>query len=154
MKFGLCYDLRNPKLGGRSRSMADVYAATLEQIEHVDRLGYDDVWFTEHHFVDDGYLPSPLAMAAAAAVRTRHVKIGTCVLLTPFYHPIRLAEDCAVIDNLSNGRFLFGPALGYRPEEFTGYGIDRRFRTSRTDETIEIITRCWIEEEFSHHGRQ
>ena len=150
MKFGLQFDFRNPPDSGRSNEY--VYRSTLELIELAEALGFDDIWLSEHHFVDDGFLPSPMTMAAAVAARTRRVAIGTIVLLTPLYHPIRLAEDCAVVDVLSNGRFRLGAALGYRREEFAGLGVDRSRRGALMEETIEIVRRCWREEEFTHNG--
>ncbi|HEX7037806.1 MAG TPA: LLM class flavin-dependent oxidoreductase [Pseudomonadales bacterium] len=151
MKFGLWYDLRNPV--GSGRRTPDLYRQTLEQIELAETLGYDDIWLSEHHFMDDGYLPSLLPFAAAVAARTRRVRIGTNVLLMPFHHPIRLAEDCAVVDNLSDGRFVLGPAVGYRLEEFDTFGVPRSHRGRITEEAIEIIQRCWTEEEFDYEGR-
>jgi len=151
MKFGLWYDFRNPP--GSGRTTAQLYAQTLEQIQVAEQLGYDDIWLSEHHFTDDGYLPALLPMAAAVAALTRRVTIGTNVLLMPFHDPIRLAEDCAVVDNLSDGRLIFGPAVGYRLEEFATFRIDRRLRGSITEEAIEIMRRCWTEESFSFHGR-
>ena len=151
MKFGLWYDFRNPP--GSGRSVPDLYRATLDQIVHAETLGFDDIWLSEHHFVADGYLPSCLPMAAAIAVLTTRVTIGTNILLMPFHNPIRLAEDCAVVDNLSGGRFVFGPAVGYRLEEFDTFNVDRRHRGSITEEAVEIMRQCWTEEEFSFHGR-
>ncbi|CAB4790866.1 MAG: LLM class flavin-dependent oxidoreductase [Actinomycetota bacterium] len=151
MKFGLWYDFRNPASANRSSAL--LYAETLEQIKLAEQLGYDDIWLSEHHFMDDGYLPSMLPMAAAIAAITTKVNIGTNILLMPFHDPIRLAEDCAVVDILSNGRFIFGPAVGYRLEEFATFNIDRRFRGSITEEAIEIMLKCWTEEEFSYHGK-
>ena len=150
MKFGLWYDFRNPRT---DRTTARLYAETLEQIRLAEHLGYDDIWLSEHHFIDDGYLPSMLPMAAAIAATTSRVTIGTNVLLMPFHDPIRLAEDCAVVDNISNGRLIFGPAVGYKLEEFATFKIDRRFRGSITEEAIEVMRKCWTEDEFSHHGR-
>ena len=151
MKFGLWYDLRNPV--GSGRRLPDLYRDTLDQIVLAEQLGYDDIWLSEHHFIDDGYLPSLLPFAAAVAARTTRVTIGTNIVLMPFHHPIRLAEDCAVVDNLSDGRFLFGPAVGYRLEEFAGFGVERRYRGSITEEAVEVMVKCWTEEEFSYHGQ-
>jgi len=151
MKFGLWYDLRNPASSGRRTP--DVYRDTLDQIALAESLGYDDIWLSEHHFVDDGYLPSLLPFAAAVAARTSRVSIGTNVLLMPFHQPIRMAEDCAVVDNISDGRFIFGPAVGYRLEEFATFGVNRSHRGSITEEAIEIIAKCWTEEEFDYVGR-
>jgi alkanesulfonate monooxygenase SsuD/methylene tetrahydromethanopterin reductase-like flavin-dependent oxidoreductase (luciferase family) len=150
MKFGLWFDFRNPVSTGRAT--ADVYAETLELITQAEAWGYDDIWLSEHHFIEDGYLPSLLPMAAAVAARTQRVTIGTNVLLMPFHHPIRLAEDCAVVDNLSNGRLIFGPAVGYRLEEFATFNVPRRLRGRITEEAVQIMTRCWEEDEFSFHG--
>lgn len=151
MRFGLWFDFRNPASSGRRTP--DVYAETLDLIAAAEAWGYDDIWLSEHHFINDGYLPSLLPMAAAVAMRTKRVTIGTNILLMPFHHPLRLAEDCAVVDNLCDGRFLFGPAVGYRREEFATFGIDRKHRGSITEEAVTIMRRCWTEESFSFHGR-
>lgn len=151
MHFGLLYDFRNPPQW--ARPSADLYAALLEQIAFAEQLGFDDIWLTEHHFVNDGYLPSLLPMAAAVAARTQRVTIGFFVLLQPFHHPLRLAEDCAVVDIISNGRLLFGAGIGYRFPEFQSFGIDRRQRASITEESVEILIKCWSEEQFSYRGK-
>ena len=96
MKFGLHYDLRNPP--GSRRRTPDLYRDTLRQIELAESLGFDDIWLSEHHFMEDGYLPSLLPFAGAVAARMERVNIGTNILLMPFHHPIRIAEDCAVVD--------------------------------------------------------
>ena len=151
MRFGLWYDFRNPE--GSGRSFPALYRQTLDQIVHAESLGFDDIWLSEHHFVDDGYLPSCLPVAAAIAARTERVAIGTNVTLMPFHNPIRLAEDCAIVDIISDGRFIFGPAVGYRTEEFETFGVPRRHRGSITEEAVEVMRRCWTEDEFSFHGR-
>jgi probable F420-dependent oxidoreductase len=156
MKFGLWYDFRNPAgagAGGPARSDTELYRQTMDQIVLAEELGFDDIWLSEHHFMADGYLPSCLPMAAAIAARTSRVTIGTNIVLLPFHDPVRLAEDCAVVDVLSGGRFVFGPAVGYRLDEFATFGVDRRHRGSITEEAVEIMVRCWTEEEFSFHGR-
>ncbi len=152
MQFGLLYDFRNPPPW--AVPFPRLYAETLEQIRAVDALGFDSVWVTEHHQIDDGYLPSVLPAAAAIAAVTRRVQIGTCVLLLPLHHPLRVAEDGAIVDVISNGRFIFGAGLGYKLDEFAAYGIDRRQRPSRMDESLEIISRAWTEDRFDFHGRR
>jgi probable F420-dependent oxidoreductase len=151
MRVGLTYLFRNPPSSGLSDSY--VWGAKLEQIQLAESLGFDDVWVGEHHFVDDGWLPSPLVAAAAIAARTSRVQIGTFAVLPALHHPIRLAEDCAVVDDISGGRFLLGVALGYRAKEFEVLGVPYGERASRLEETVEILRRCWTEESFSHHGR-
>jgi alkanesulfonate monooxygenase SsuD/methylene tetrahydromethanopterin reductase-like flavin-dependent oxidoreductase (luciferase family) len=151
MEFGVLYDMRNPRHSGISN--AALYQQTLEHIEHMEALGFDTVWLTEHHFIDDDYLPSVLTMAAAVAARTASVTIGTAVLLLPLHDPIRVAEDAAVVDVISDGRLRLGLGLGYKLEEFEAFGVDRRARPSLLEEGIEIIRGAWADGPFSHHGR-
>jgi len=151
MKFGYMLDFRNPP--GSGIGAAQFHAAMLEQAEYADRAGLDSIWLTEHHFVDDGYLQAVMPALAAIAARTRRVSIGTYVLLAPFYHPLRLAEDAAFIDVISNGRLRLGIGLGYRKEEFAGFQISRKERLGRTLETIEILKRAWNGEPFSFEGK-
>ena len=151
LRFGLWYAFRNPPEW--QVSFRDLYAEVLEQIAWAETIGYDDVWLTEHHFVDDGHAPSPLVQAAAVAARTKTIRIGTAVLLLPLYHPVRVAEDAATVDVLSGGRFELGVGIGYRVEEFTGLGISRKERGGRMDEGLEIIRRLWDGETVTFRGR-
>jgi alkanesulfonate monooxygenase SsuD/methylene tetrahydromethanopterin reductase-like flavin-dependent oxidoreductase (luciferase family) len=151
MKFGYMLDFRNPP--GSGIGAAEFHAAMLRQCEYADRAGLDSIWLTEHHFVDDGYLAAVMPALAAIAARTRRAAIGTYVLLAPFYHPLRLAEDTAFIDVISNGRLRLGIGLGYREEEFGGFQISRKERVGRTLETIEILKRAWTGEPFSFEGK-
>ena len=151
MKFGLVYDFRNPERW--RRPFPELYAALLEQIQEVERLGYDAVFVTEHHFIDDGYCPSPLVALGAIAARTSRIRIGTWVALLPLYHPLRLAEDAAVVDQLSGGRLELGVGLGYREEEFAGFGIPLRHRRGRMEEGVEVLKRALAGERFSFEGR-
>ena len=98
LRLGVVYDFRNPPDSGIDTP--DLYAQIIEQVAWLDGLGLD-LWFTEHHFVDDGYLPSWTPVAGAMAARTRRVRFSSDICLLPFSHPLRLAEDLAVLDNLS-----------------------------------------------------
>ncbi|GAA4978700.1 LLM class flavin-dependent oxidoreductase [Yinghuangia aomiensis] len=151
LRFGLSYLFRTPPDDASGHSA--VYRAKLEQIALAEALGIDDIWVGEHHFVDDGWLPSPLTAAAAIAAVTNRVGIGTNALLPALHHPIRLAEDAAVVDNISGGRLLLGVALGYRAREFEAFGVPHRERAGRLEEAITIMRRCWTESAFSHTGR-
>jgi alkanesulfonate monooxygenase SsuD/methylene tetrahydromethanopterin reductase-like flavin-dependent oxidoreductase (luciferase family) len=148
--MGVLYGFRNPAASGLS--FPEMYARVLQQIALVDQLGFDHVWITEHHFVEDGYMPSPLVMSGAIAARTSRVAIGQDVMLLPFTNPVRLAEDLIVLDNLSNGRMMVGAGMGYVPSEFAALGIPRRERRQRMDETLEILRRAFTEEEFDFDG--
>jgi probable F420-dependent oxidoreductase len=151
MEFGLLYDFRNPRRW--QRPPAELYAELLEQIVYAEQLGFDSVWITEHHFVEDGYTPSLLPIAAAIAARTSRIRIGTWVLLLPLHNALRVAEDAATVDILSNGRLDLGMGLGYRIEEFEAFGVDRRQRGRIMDEGVELIRRAWTEERVTFEGR-
>ncbi|MEO5839578.1 MAG: LLM class flavin-dependent oxidoreductase [Acidimicrobiales bacterium] len=150
IRIGVLYGFRNPAASGLS--FPEMYARVLEQIALVDQLGFDHVWITEHHFVDDGYMPSPLVMSGAIAARTSRVAIGQDVMLVPFTNPVRLAEDLAVLDNLSNGRMMIGAGMGYVPSEFAAMGIPRGERRQRMDETLAILRHAFTDDEFDFHG--
>jgi alkanesulfonate monooxygenase SsuD/methylene tetrahydromethanopterin reductase-like flavin-dependent oxidoreductase (luciferase family) len=107
----------------------------------------------EHHFTDDGFAPALMPLAAAIAVATSRVQIGTDVLLLPQHHPVRLAEAAATVDLLSNGRLILGLGLGYRPSEFSAVGLDYRRRGDLMDEALEVLVGCFTHEPFSFEGR-
>ena len=151
MRLGVTYDFRNPPHAGRS--FVQLYHETLNHIVAAEDMGFDTVWLTEHHFTDDGYLPSLLPMAAAIAQRTKKVRIGTNVILLPLHHPLRVAEDGAVVDILSNGRFALGAAVGYRPMEFEMLGVSVHERGGRIREQLEIIAQAWTQGSVSYRGR-
>jgi len=152
LRFGVAYDFRNPPDSGIDNP--SLYAAVLDQVAWLDGLGLDLAWFTEHHFVDDGYLPSWIPVAGAMAARTKRIRFNTDVCLMPFNHPVRLAEDLAVLDNLSNGRVEIGLGMGYAPHEFRGFGLPVARRVSLTDEGVEVLQRCFTGERFSYHGKR
>ena len=151
VSFGLWYSLRNPEQW--QRPYPEIYEETLEQIAWAETIGYEDVWLTEHHFCEDGHAPSILPLAAAVATRTKTIRIGTSVLLLPLHDAVRVAEDGATIDILSNGRFELGVGIGYRPEEFSGLGFDRSQRSVRMEEGLEIIRRLWEGETVNYAGK-
>jgi len=152
LRIGVSYDFRNPVNSGVSD--AYLYAEILEQVKWLDQIGADMVWFTEHHFVEDGYLPSWVPVAGAMAAVTSHVRFGTDICLMPFNHPIRLAEDLAVLDNISGGRVDIGLGMGYAPHEFRGFGFSPSRRVSLMNEGIEVLQQCFTGERFSYHGKR
>ncbi len=152
LRVGTVYDFRNTPESGMD--MPSLYAAIMDQVVMLDGRGLDLVWFTEHHFLDDGYLPSWVPMAGAIAARTKNVRLSSDVCLLPFNHPVRLAEDLAVLDNISNGRVEVGVGMGYAPHEFRGFGLPVARRVSLTDEGIEVLRHCFTGEKFSFHGKR
>lgn len=138
--FGLITCQRYP---GDARTDVEIYADALDLAAEAERLGFDSVWTSEHHFVDDGYLPSLLPMSAAIAARTQRVAVGTALLLAPMHDPIRVAEDAAVVDLLSGGRLILGLGLGWREEEFDGLGISISERAARLEDAIAVYRQAW-----------
>ena len=146
------YDCRH--VPGGQMTMTDVYSATVEQAVLADKLGFDHLWFSEHHFLEDGYLPAFQPLAGAIAARTTQIRISNDIALLPLYHPVRLAEELAVLDHISNGRMEFGIGMGYVPKEFEAFGVPLKNRVSMTDEAIEILRLAWKDEPFSFKGKR
>jgi alkanesulfonate monooxygenase SsuD/methylene tetrahydromethanopterin reductase-like flavin-dependent oxidoreductase (luciferase family) len=151
IQVGICLGFQNP-LQWRI-PWPRLYQECLELVDAAEALGFDEVWLSEHHFVDDGYCPSLLPVAAAIAARTKRVRIGTKVMLLPFHDPVRLAEDAAVVDVLSNGRLDLGLAAGYRLAEFAGFNIDPSERGARMDESLQVLRQALTGEPFEYAGR-
>ncbi|WP_101834283.1 LLM class flavin-dependent oxidoreductase, partial [Frankia canadensis] len=133
--------MRNPRRW--RRDPAELYGAFPELCEEAERLGLDAVWATEHHGFDDDYLPAPLTLLAAAAARTRRVRLGTGIVVAPLHAPAELAEQAAVVDLLSGGRLDLGIGAGYRPPEFDLYGADIRNRYRDNDARARQIRELW-----------
>src|SRR5206468_9458401 len=120
---------------------AEVYQNAVTECRLADELGFDVVWLAEHHFSPYGICPSLAPLAGAIATATRRVRIGTAVVIAPFEHPLRIAEEWAEIDILSGGRLEFGLGRGYQPTEFRGLGVSMEATRERFDESLEIVRR-------------
>jgi len=151
MRFGFMEDFRNPVKW--RKPFPALYEALLDQITLGEELGYDNVWLTEHHFTEDGYNPSLLPTAAAIAARTQKIRIGSFILLLPYQHPVRAAEDVACIDIFSNGRFDFGIGQGYSYHEWNALCMDRSTRGERMREGIDIVKKLFTEERVTYEGK-
>jgi alkanesulfonate monooxygenase SsuD/methylene tetrahydromethanopterin reductase-like flavin-dependent oxidoreductase (luciferase family) len=134
------------------RTVAEIYRDAIDRCIAAERYNFDSVWVSEHHFVDDGYMPSLLVLSAAIAQATERVDVGTAVVLAPLYHPLRLAEDAATVDLISNGRLILGLGAGWRPEEFDVFGVPLDERAARMRETVAILRKSWEPGTSSHHG--
>ena len=150
VRVGLLYDLANPPEW--NREPAELYRYELEQAVRAEQLGIDGIWVTEHHFTH-GYICSPLLFLTALATRTTAVRLGTAVLLPVLYHPVRLAEDIAILDVLSNGRVELGVGIGSVFQEYECFGVNPKERVSVLREILEIFRLAWSGEEFSYHGK-
>jgi alkanesulfonate monooxygenase SsuD/methylene tetrahydromethanopterin reductase-like flavin-dependent oxidoreductase (luciferase family) len=125
----------------------------LDQMIEAEALGYDNVWLTEHHFTEDAYNPASLSMAAAVAAVTTKIRIGTFILLLPFIHPVRAAEDITLADIVSDGRFDIGVGMGYTHDEFNAFCMDRSERAPRFVEGIELLRRLFTEDKVTFNGK-
>ncbi len=151
MHLILRLDMRSP---GFATGHDRLYRAGLEMAEWADRHGFDEIMLSEHHGSDDGYLPAPLAYAAAIAGRTERIRLRISALVLPLHDPLRVAEDVAVIDNISNGRIELVVAGGFLPSEFEMFGRSLAERPRRVEEGIELLKLAWSGEPFSHAGRR
>src|SRR5258708_36836383 len=151
LSVGPLFPFRNPPAW--RKPFADFYADQLAQTRRAEELGYDEIWLTEHHFAEDGYSPAILPIASAIAAVTKRIRIGTYLVLLPLHNAVRVAEDAATVDIISNGRFDLGLGQGYAPGEFAAYGVDRKTRAGRLEEGIEVIRGAWTTDDFSFDGR-
>lgn len=147
----LRFDMRAPETG--PASIDDLYTAAIEMSVWAEREGAAAIVLSEHHASPDGYLPSPLVLAAAIAARTTTVPITVAALLVPLHDPVRLAEDMAVVDILSRGRVSYVAGLGYREEEYAMFGRSLAERGRRMEECLTVLQRAWSGEEFDYAGR-
>ena len=128
------------------------YREALEEVTRAEELGYASVWMEEHHAVTNHYWPSPLPVLAGFATRTSRMMLGTDIVVAAFHHPVRLAEDVAMLDVISNGRAILGIAIGYKPDEFALYGVDLEKRGARFEEQLAIMQGLWTQDRVSFHG--
>jgi len=150
MRYGTVHSFES--LPGEPGGHAAVYAAGIEQIVRSEQLGFTYVNVTEHHATDDGYCPALMPVLAAVAMRTTTLRLSTGMLILPLHHPVRIAEEAAVVDVLSGGRLTLGVAAGYRELEFTVLESDYRRRGKRFRESLEVLLAAWTGEPFSYDG--
>ena len=151
LRFGVLWPFRNPS--HNKVPWEHLYKSHLDLIADSEAMGFDDAWLTEHHFVDDGYSPSLLPIAAAVSQRTTRMRIGTFLVLAPLHNPVRLAEDTATVDLMSNGRFDLGVGLGYRRKEFSDQGISHTERGGRLQEGMAIVQKLLSGESVTIDGK-
>ena len=137
---------------GQGRTRGEFYHQVIDQIELADDQGYNSFFVAEHHFTDYGAFPNPAVALAAAAARTSRIKLGAAVVVLPFRDPILVAEDYAMLDQISNGRLVMGVGSGYLAHEFDGFGVAGKTKRESFDESLDIIRKLWTGETISYDG--
>ena len=149
MQFGMLHLFENPV--GKSENR--IIHEQMELMRAAEEVGFDSVWPAEHHFTEYGYCASPALSLAAIAAETNRIRLGTGVVVLPLNHPLRVAEDYAFLDHLSNGRVDLGVGRGYQPLEFRRYGIDQTTTREQFDESLQVIRQAWTEGRVDFAGK-
>lgn len=144
------FDMRSPAFAA---DRVELYQAALAMSTWADEHGFDAIQFSEHHGSDDGYLPSPIVLAAAVAAVTKRVHLRMSLIILPLNNPLRVAEDLAVLDLISNGRLEVVLGAGYVPHEFAMFDVDPAARGRLMEEGVSAITNAWSGEPFEYQGR-
>ena len=148
MKFGQLHLFERPA----GRAAKEIIDEQMDFMLRAQEFGFDSVWPAEHHFREYGHCATPALILAALAMRTTTLRLGTGVVVLPLNHPVRVAEDYAFLDILSNGRIDLGIGRGYQPHEYQGYGVDQTRSRDIFRESVDVIQRAWTEESFSYQG--
>ncbi|MBX5468616.1 MAG: LLM class flavin-dependent oxidoreductase [Thermoleophilaceae bacterium] len=151
MRYGVLFSFQDPP--GSQVGHPALYEAALEQVVAAESQGYEWVNVTEHHVAADGYLPALIPVLSAMAAVTERIRLSTGMLILTLHHPLRIAEEAAVLDILSGGRLTLGVAVGYREVEFAALGVDYAKRGQRFRESLEILELAWRGEPFAYSGQ-
>lgn len=149
MRLGMLHLFENPV----GKSEHQIVKEQTELMIEAERLGFDSVWPAEHHFSEYGWCASPQVTLASIATRTERIRLGTGIVVLPFHNPVRVAEDFAFLDLLSEGRVDFGVGRGYQPTEYAGFGLDQTRSRDMFDEAIRLIQACWTQERVTFDGK-
>ncbi|HTT78831.1 MAG TPA: LLM class flavin-dependent oxidoreductase [Stellaceae bacterium] len=131
----------------------ELYRRQIEEVELAERIGINQVWFFEHHLLPNGPAPSPNLLIAAASRTTCRIRFANMVNILPFHHPLRVASEAAMLDNLTGGRLDLGLGRGLRPPEFAAFGVDQQQSREMFLESFDLIRRLFADENFTHHGK-
>ena len=149
--FTVRFDMRAPSTGAPT---TDLYPAVIDMCAWVESRGAIVAVLSEHHGAEDNHLPSPIVLASAIAARTERLAIMLAAVVLPFWDPVRLAEDMAVLDIISTGRVSYAFGIGHRPEEYEHFGVDIRRRGRLADEKLDLLLRLLAGEPVAFDGRR
>jgi probable F420-dependent oxidoreductase len=140
------------KIPGR-REVSQAIEQLLDEAETAERVGFDGIWLPERHARTETFFPSTVVLATAIAARTSRVHVATTVIQPTYHHPVHLAEQLAMIDQLSKGRLIFGAGVGYHPDYFRLFGVPMKRRGARFEESLKVIEGVWTQDHFSFRGQ-
>jgi alkanesulfonate monooxygenase SsuD/methylene tetrahydromethanopterin reductase-like flavin-dependent oxidoreductase (luciferase family) len=153
MEFGILFT-SHPNVDTEPYPHRDVHARVTREIMRADELGFDYAWVAEHHFSNEyGIMPDVFVYAGYLAALTQRIKIGTAVVTLPLANPLRVAENAAFVDILSNGRFALGLGSGYRKYEFDGFGADFEGRREVQEEALPLLMDIFLNKRVNHQGK-
>lgn len=148
MKFGMLHLFENPV----HKTEHQIVNEQLDIMRAAEDFGFDSIWPAEHHFSEYGYCASPALTLAAVAAVTKRIRLGTGVVVLPFHNPIRVAEEFAMLDLMSDGRLDFGVGRGYQPTEYKGFQIEQSKSRGIFNEALEVILQAWTREQVNFKG--
>ncbi len=149
MKFGMFEIVRWHQDLSAEQTLNDA----LEQIELADKLGLQEIWLGEHHFSRHGILSGIFSFMGTVAAKTKNARLGTAIVVLPFHNPVQVAEECAILDIISNGRFTLGVGAGYQAQEFHGMGVDIKESREMFREYLDVIIKCWEDGPTTYKGK-
>src|ERR1700761_8015566 len=149
-EFGMFHEFQRPA----GITEEEAFATSFEQVDAAERWGLDAMWLAEIHVPPErSVCAAPLTIARAVSARTKQIKIGTGVQVLPLCHPLRIAEDPATVDQISQGRLIFGVGRSGFPRTYEAYGVPYGESRERFAETVEILKKAWSEDPFSYSGK-
>src|SRR5580693_855388 len=150
MEIGMFHEF--PSVPGRGET--EMFDEAMAQVDAAERWGLDVMWLAEIHFAPERtYLSAPLCIASAIAARTQRIKIGLAVQVLPLCHPLRLAEEAATVDQISNGRLIFGVGRSGVARTYEAYGVPYAESRERFAEVLDIVQKAWTQEKVSYQGK-
>lgn len=148
LQFGMLHLFENPV----HKTEHQIVKEQLDLMQAAEDLGFDSIWPAEHHFTEYGYCASTALMLAPIARVTKRIRLGTGVVILPFHNPLRVAEEFALLDLMSDGRLEFGVGRGYQPVEYQGFQVDQSRSRQIFKESLDVVLQAWTTGRVTYHG--